>query len=406
MGSAEGPQYRSDYEALVAEDREEEYKYAGLKHYIDYKRSYPGPDGNIIGAKPLYYGQPKIGLFYTQDYLRSMFSTWHWMGTPNQAPLNAVYSQLELTVIDSRQNNTGVIRELSWSKDSSGRKTDSVRLFNNVMRNVEYGAKACVMVEPIDITPGHGSGTPADAPLPPLDAGTLYTAVLSVRFAEFVHDSMNEPVIPDPDTTSVVREVYRFVFQTSRYTSFEEHIKSYILSSEPGEEAYSIYSREVDSANITVARDYITDPNGTAQEQVDLRKTYALDYDRIVEGGLQLRDLPPADTTEFTVVYDDMGGALGILVRSPEPLNDPRLPLQELETGLIADQASNPLRVYFAKDAGRAFITNDTMTLPAGQVDLTFRYRLFDGSDYNDVQHKNESGTVETIPPVAVQITV
>ena len=51
------------------------YALATLEQYIDYKRSYPNADGNLLRSKPLFYGagNAQLLLFYTKPYVLHMF---------------------------------------------------------------------------------------------------------------------------------------------------------------------------------------------------------------------------------------------------------------------------------------------------------------------------------------------
>ena len=43
-----------------------------LAPYIDFQRSYPAPDGNLVGAKPLYYEDRDVRLFFTEPVRRTL----------------------------------------------------------------------------------------------------------------------------------------------------------------------------------------------------------------------------------------------------------------------------------------------------------------------------------------------
>jgi len=88
---------------------------------------------------------------------------------------------------------------------------------------------------------------------------------------------------------------------------------------------------------------------------------------------------------------------LGVLVRSPEPLNDPKTPKKVRDgdsqdadlNGLIQLQVgalnSSNFKIIHSKDNANAFVTNadGTLTMPTGTYEFTFEYRLFDGNDYS-----------------------
>ena len=51
-----------------------------LAPYVDFGRSYPAPDGNLIGAKPLYFEDPQLRLFFTETYVERFFTDWKKLG--------------------------------------------------------------------------------------------------------------------------------------------------------------------------------------------------------------------------------------------------------------------------------------------------------------------------------------
>ncbi|MGL5890845.1 MAG: hypothetical protein ACRC3B_13210, partial [Bacteroidia bacterium] len=63
---------RADYAALKQKNREDEFKLSSLKHYVDFDKSYPNADGQLINAKPLYFVDPKLLLFYMKTYVYEM----------------------------------------------------------------------------------------------------------------------------------------------------------------------------------------------------------------------------------------------------------------------------------------------------------------------------------------------
>lgn len=61
------------------------YPLTSLRQYIDYKRSYPNADGNLLQAKPVFYGQEqcRITLYFTKPLTFHMLNTWEsYLGSP------------------------------------------------------------------------------------------------------------------------------------------------------------------------------------------------------------------------------------------------------------------------------------------------------------------------------------
>lgn len=401
-GTPGTPNYQPDYAELVDQNRPEAYKYADLRHYVDFRRSYPGPDGNLIGAKPLYTLEPQVNLYYTQDYLRSMFSIWDWgadWGT-EEAPMNAAFAQLELVILDQADGSEIERLALEWTDDPDPREVEATRKFTNIVKNLEQDGKACVQVTPVETPPAYTTKLKNDEHIPALEENSLYTVSLQARFGEVPYDGQGVADVTDTQSIGFVREVLRYVFRTSRYGDFTSHINSHILSADPGNEVYAFYSRTIPDADVATAAGVLD-----GGEDI-IRSRYAIDYDRVVQGALELFDLPAAETMEFTVLRkESTGDAVAILVRSPEPINDPRLPIGELEEGLKGTNPGDELKVYFSKDASSALVTRDPatlapMTLPAGPISLTFSYRQYDGENY--AVAKTNSGA--DVPPVTVVI--
>ncbi|TXD82129.1 VWA domain-containing protein [Subsaximicrobium wynnwilliamsii] len=57
----------------------DQYPLTSLRQYIDYNRSYPNADGNLLQAKPLFYGnnQCKITVYFSKPFTYHMLNKWH-----------------------------------------------------------------------------------------------------------------------------------------------------------------------------------------------------------------------------------------------------------------------------------------------------------------------------------------
>lgn len=399
---------RPDYSTLVAAERESEYKYASLRNYIDFKRSYPNADGNIIDAKPLYYGHTKLHLFFTKDYIASMYSNWGWGDTANPMPLKYIYSALEFVIKDpgNAPGDPEISVIANWSDDPSPHVQEPFKRFNNMARNTTIGGKNCVTIGEVEAPAKAGAvPLPPDVNLQPLK---LYTAVCNALFAEYTSDPATDTSL-HPTQDAVRHEVHRYVFQTSRYASFAEQIGSYHLSVAPAPVRNAISIITLDSSiDVTAARDLILGQNQSTTASLGLIARYPLAYDRLVEGILGLGGLPQAETTEIFVIKDHSANVLGLLVRSPEPFNDPKIPEDVLANTLQVQSLGSNTRQVFSKDRAKVFVTGAAAGLTGTSVDLVFALWEYDGSAYGQatVLTKDNQGVWQNQAVPSITITV
>ncbi|HLW30142.1 MAG TPA: hypothetical protein VKX29_04730, partial [Brumimicrobium sp.] len=123
----------------------------------------------------------------------------------------------------------------------------------------------------------------------------------------------------------------------------------------------------------------------TLSTSSSLRQEFASKYDRLIDGVLKIGALHPAVTTEFNVIKSiDSGDILGILVRSPEPFNDPKIPLADILGTVTGGSGSNPLDIkVFSKDNRNVFLTNATMNIAPGNYQFDFEYKQWSGVQYD-----------------------
>ncbi len=116
--------------------------------------------------------------------------------------------------------------------------------------------------------------------------------------------------------------------------------------------------------------------------------SYQHAYDRIVEGILGFTPLDEAISTEFNLVKDSNDGdrIIAIIIRNPEPFNNPKLPLDELANTIqVLDSAGNHDTDYetlFSKDYSQAIIMRSALSISGGQFDFKFLYKIWNGSSY------------------------
>ncbi|MCI0702155.1 MAG: hypothetical protein L0241_13815, partial [Planctomycetia bacterium] len=353
------------FAALEAAGRADEFKSANLQHYLDLPRCYPNADGRLTAAKPLFYVQPRLDLFYLKPYVYEMYRDWDAYNGAEK-----IWSALQVAILDPAPAPgaaTPTIVDGEWQETTPATTTPEVVVVDDMITNGE----PCADVpppEPIDVF--------TTFPIPQLEPLKLYTAVFSNVFRR---DSAAQPSI---------REVHRYVFQTSRYASFSEQVRSWILKAEAGVVVRSaVYEVEVeaDAMALAAAVAVLADP---ATSSDDLKQRFADPFDRLMDGILKVGALAPAATTEFNI-FRLKGSArvLGILVRNPEPFNDPKIPASELEQTLTLSLSGGPTtdyRALLARDAASVFVTNsdESLNVPAGTYHFTFRYLRWDGVDY------------------------
>jgi hypothetical protein len=280
-----------------------------------------------------------------------MFSDWDaYQG------LSKVESALEVSIIDSEGNE--IKQEPVWNFETQeGAYGEDIIKINKFIQN----GKNCTGTQ--IMTP---FGLQMLYKMPDLEPEKLYSAIF------------NSVYKASPASAQEQNEVHKYVFQTSRYGSFEEQVKSYLTIAPE-----AVFVWEIDTNNTDVAK-AITVLNNTISSTDGLVATYADPFDRLMQGALKLPALDVAVTTEFNIVKrKDNGKILGVLVRNPEPFNDPKLPaMQKQQTIVAKDAGANTLTSLVAKEPSKIFISNATMDLTAGSFEFKFTYYLFDGTDF------------------------
>ncbi len=398
--------YRKEYLDLLRADREAEYKYADLKHYINYANSYPNADGALSGAKPLYYHDVQLLLFYVHDYVNSMFSGW----SPHpQTGLAAVRSGMRITIKDPASDGSNgdiVIEAPEWDRDPRPVIGRHIRKFKNIVANGMADGAGCITITPVE-----ESGPPARMTavnIVSLQPRKLYTAIFEAMFGA--------GGAPD-----VGREVHNYVFQTSRYRSFREHIETWMLDGVSGSER-ALYDIPVylPATGAAVLGHLLNDSEPSdpvvLESVLRLRREYASGFDRIADGLLRLRDIPAPATTEVNVLRsgDDV---IGLLVRSPEPLNDPKVPRtvpegiapedfgKVLGDSLSVSGIASPV-VLFSTDCTSVLLLGEPAGSGPWDLELKFRYLRFDGIGYRFATETVETGGVQEEITLEIPIAI
>ena len=357
----------------------DQYILTGLKGYIDYRRSYPSADGQLVGAKPLFYEDARILLFFTKRYVYHLFGDW-----PAYNGLHALTGNaMQVVIKDPAEdisipnpppphvNTTAVPRAVTvWESDDDPRIPEDVRALLNLRNpelvNPDFEGGDCWSSGGEMIKPASLYTTVTPQYLKPLK---LYTAIVNNVYQ------------------GRVQEVHHFVFQTSRYPDFAAQVNSYRLYDGQGNTRDAVFrvGAELTTVDINLMYDIVA--GNASAANAALAGTWADPFDRIIEGVLKLAPLDAAVSTEFNVVRDTATDrAVAMWVRSREPFNDTKLPDDVLPRTLRVMRGTTPdqrYKVLFSKDRAQAVVMNSHRLLPA-TMKFRFAYVEWDGSDYVD----------------------
>lgn len=186
-----------------------------------------------------------------------------------------------------------------------------------------------------------------------------------------------------------VREVHRYVFQTSRYADFRSQIDSYRLEDDDGNARDAVFrlEKELSVAEVNLMWDIVAG-NSASAASAAASATWADPFDRLVEGVLALPPLAAAVSTEFNVVRNEKtNGVVAIWLRCPEPFNDPKLPDDEIARSirvLEGSTISQKYRVLHSKDRSQAIVMHPAKSITARKLRFRFSYIEWDGTRHVD----------------------
>lgn len=368
IGPGETQVERPDFAALKAKDRQDEFKLKDFLHYVDFAKCYPNADGQLLNAKPLFYVDPRLRLFFLKPYVYEMVRS--WADLPGSDGTDIGFT---VTIKDPAPDPSAppdAPAEIVWDLSPVPIVSTEVKVINNM---ITYGTP-CANVTIIDPLAVYGT-----VEIPDLRPQKLYTAIFNVGLQR--NNALNG--------STVVREVLRYAFQTSRYADFAQQVNSWQLKTNGTVvERAAVFPLNVDATADTagLAAQVLAD---TILGNHLLRKDFGDPFDRLLTGVFAIAGLPPAATTEFNAVRDRSSGRIfGILVRNPEPFNDPKMPDPAIAGTLLASidgSATTAWKVLWSKDRSQAFVTNgnNALDIPAGASGVfTFVYKQWDGSSY------------------------
>jgi len=362
-------QYRQEYASLQAKDREDEFKLASLKDYIDYSKSYPNADGNIINAKPLFYHDPVLALFYIHSYVYTMYNEF-----PAYNNLPSVDSDLEILIKDPAEPVSDdpedpivvIPSQKTWKINEFPVVSDDIQVLNYQFQEGNANCSGTGALQPVSV---HTEITPLG-----LQPERLYTAILKSRYKG-----------------TLLEEIHRYVFQTSRYADFTEQIESYMLK----DDTDTILRLAVYDVERTFTVNQLENATALINDTLDnqsLIREYADRFDRMVDGILRIGTIDPPVTTDFNLIRDiENNTIIGILVRNPEPFNDPKIPASDLSATIRMSWNNGDTsdhKVIFSKDRSKAFISNASMDIASGDLKFFFQYLTYNGRHYSVAESK------------------
>jgi len=371
-----------------------------LSKYIDYNRSYPNADGNLLQAKPLFWGhyQCKITLYFTTPFTYHMLKDWpEYDGMPllkgninikikdpvsDQLipyPLPASYSQATVPVPVGNGLNDSV-----WVNDNDPRIPVGIQLLNNLIASSDI---PCQLFIGDPLAPASYAYS---VKLTNLKPQKLYTALVYNAF-----DANSNGSLSDAENA----EVHNFVFQTSRYENFAQQVNSYLLTDGENLPKPAVFRLTVDLGSAAIANAYAIVSGTNVNILPALSVKYSHAFDRVLEGIFLFRPLEFPATTEFNFIRNSQtGNTVALLIRNPEPFNNPKMPVSEVQNTIaIVDGANNvnpAYHVLYSKDYSQVLIMKTGNVINDASLQIRFQYKLWNGSAYTVQDTVNVTVTI------------
>jgi hypothetical protein len=398
---------RADYNALDEVGKADEFRLTNLATYIDYSKSYPNADGQLINAKPLFYNGAILSMFYTYNHVYQFYTDWvDYEHVAGETIPKIAESSLEIRILNPAPTSTTdesgtdvfIANRISHDPLVPGGPPSLINEVNSeisVLNNLLVNGNPCATYQPmapIDLS---------SAKMVNLKPLKLYTAQFVAHYNPRINGNFAEEAFE--------AVVHSYVFQTSRYGSFTEQVNSYVLKRSTAGAILreAIYPVTIDGTiNVALAQKVIVG-NLTAFTDIELPlvQQYADRFDQLMNGVLAIdaNRLQTMVNTEFNLVKNN-GKLIGILIRNPEPFNDPKIPTEVIQDsiqmrafisgvwGTIAEFVA-----VHSKDRSQVFITNSNYSFEIDQeskLEFTFNYKIYDGVAY---ENDNTSTTIVEI---------
>lgn len=406
------------------------YPHTSLRNYIDYERSYPNANGNIANAKPLYYNDEttKIWLYFTSSYASKLLSGWdQYQGMEKlggemkiiiKDPVEGVdiinppmLIASETDIITSPVDIPQTLEQ--WSQDPNPAIPPVMQQYFNMLNNGQNCTGVVTMTTPKSLI--------RKVTLKRLKPQKLYTAqVLNFYWGKNTVDLSN---MTQDMKKNYSREVHKFVFQTSRYANLWEQVNSHLIqyNDEEGnlQSKQAVYAIETSltADKINAAWDIIkTDPKLVCTNPLSqaIAMQYQHPFDRILQGLFGIMPQEDAPTTEFNkIINTATGDIVAILIRNPEPFNDPKIPIGDLirkvngntiiqegmvEAGKLNGRMLMPDQSYsmiYSKDYAQIIVMNNSKKIQEEFLSFQFIYKTWDGEANNYILSKSTANNIK-----------
>lgn len=364
---------KKEFIDLDRDNKPDQFKLSSLRHYIDYQRSYPNADGKLVNAKPLYYSNPELGLFFTKTYVNEFFTTWgSYNGTPEEKfeLLCRIKDPVDQSIADSAGSDREKV--VGWVLHKTNPiPVDSLE-FDVVSNVLLQGNPNCTNIRTSVLPPTTSAVVSYN-----LVPQKLYTALFKVKH----YGNSNEQPI-----------VHSYNFETSKYASFYAHIQS-VFKQNRNRWIKSQFPIKLNFSDLTSLQSvFVQILDNTLEPNDYLMTNYASFFDRVMFGLLGLKSIQAVTDVEINVIRTkelDANGnlvkrVLGILIKSPEPFNDPKLPDNIIAQTIqvLSKSGGNCLHI-FSKDNSCVFITNRNLNLGLHKFIVKFNYAQYDGKTYD-----------------------
>lgn len=391
----------------------DEYPITSLKSYIDLKKSYPNADGDLLMAKPLFYGNKEceIRFFFTKPYIYNMLKKWEKFpgvgeigGSINIAIKDPVTDVIIPYPLPQNWTHETVPETIeNWLEDNDPnlplgiqQMINYVNYANSTNSNIQCQVKLGKAVKP--------KSNSYSVELKNLNPEKLYTAIIYNSFDDN-GDGMYKPQQIGRDIYEENQKIHEFVFKTSRYINFKEQVESYKLKEYNDKnvmirEKDAVYQIDVHLNQQQIDDTYTLVSKGTENAYLKgLVNTYSEVFDRALEGVLGLKPLDPPTNTEFVKIVNANKDIVALLIRNPEPFNDPKIPLSEMGDCLEILNASglkdDNYQILYSKDYSQMLVMHRNKKIINPKPVFRFRYKTWNGLAY-EVDDINRVSTITT----------
>lgn len=399
----------------------EEFTITSLAPYIDYRRSYPNADGNILNAKPLFYGneQCKINIYLDRPFAYHMLKKWEKYGDLPEydGAMNIIIKDpvsediIPYPLPEELINLEEIPRPVddgNWKDDNDPRMPLQFKILKKFIESqVKNNPNVnCTFHIGNPIAPKSPKAYSYEVKLTNLKPSKLYTAMIYNAFDDNGDNKFNAQV--DSSENIIYEEnqlVHQYVFATSRYANFRKQVMSYWLENKDENgvvisKKQAVFNIDLDLTDSQVSNAY-TLVSGNSNPQTDiLAKQYIDEFDRVLEGVLGMKPLDPPTCTDFVIIKNKNGEVIAILVRNPEPFNDPKISKEEIADTIqvIRNGTENVnFKKLFSKDNSQVLIMHKSKIIEEQSLVFKFSYKTWNPEIRKyEVNSADENSTVVT----------